>query len=128
MDLGFSPEDRTENIRRVAEVARLTVDAGIITLVALISPLRSDRILAKNIINEKNFIEIFCNASIEVCEKRDVKGLYKKARSGQIKDFTGISAPYESPDVPDLVINTGVDSIEKSSFDVTNYILSIVRL
>ena len=105
-DLTFSPEDRTENIRRIAEVGKLMVDAGLITLGAFVSPYKKDRKMIENIVGKNNFVEIFINTSIGECEKRDVKGLYKKARKGEIKDFTGVNAPYEPPENPDLMIVT----------------------
>ena len=104
--LTFSPEDRTENIRRIAEVANLLVDAGIIVLAAFVSPYKKDRENIRKILGNDNFVEIFVNTSLEECERRDVKGLYKKARAGEITDFTGISAPYEAPDAPDVEIIT----------------------
>jgi bifunctional enzyme CysN/CysC len=105
-NLGFSPEDRTENIRRVAEVARLLMDAGVLVITAFISPYRDDRRLARSLVNEGEFVEVYVNAPLEVCEQRDPKGLYKKARAGQIANFTGVSAPYEPPDQPELVVHT----------------------
>ena len=110
--LNFTEEDRTENNRRIAEVAKLFVDAGMITITAFISPLKDDRERAKNIIGVEDFIEVFVNTPLEVCEKRDVKGLYKKARRGEIANFTGISAPYEKPVNPDIEIKTEQESIE----------------
>jgi bifunctional enzyme CysN/CysC len=104
-DLGFSDRDRAENIRRAAEVARLMVDAGLIVLVALISPLQVDRQLAREVLGYDDFIEVFVNVPLEVAEARDPKGLYKKARSGEIKHFTGIDSPYEAPLHPDLVVD-----------------------
>lgn len=112
--LGFSEEDRRENIRRIAEVGRLFVDAGIVTIAAFISPLQQDRQLAKNIVGAEDFIEVFVNAPLEVCEKRDVKGLYQKARTGTITDFTGIDAPYEIPGCPDIEIKTEEETVEES--------------
>lgn len=112
-DLTFSPEDRTENIRRIAEVARLLVDAGVIVLAAFVSPYKKDREMIANIVGNDNFVEIFVNTSLEECERRDVKGLYKKARAGEIKDFTGVNAPYEAPDAPDVEIVTDGISIEE---------------
>ena len=112
-DLGFSADDRTENIRRIAEMCKLFVDAGVIALTAFISPLHNDREMVRKLMG-KDFIEVYCRCPIEVCETRDVKGLYKKARAGEIKDFTGISAPYEAPENPDLVIDTDKISLEKS--------------
>jgi adenylyl-sulfate kinase len=111
-DLGFSDSDRTENIRRIAEVAKLMNDAGLIVITAFISPLESDREMAKKIIGEEQFREVYVSTSIEVCESRDPKGLYKKARAGLLKDFTGISAPYEVPPSPRLILDTGVMSQE----------------
>lgn len=113
-DLSFSPEDRTENIRRIAEVANLMVDAGLIVFAAFVSPYKKDRKNIENIVGKENFVEIFVNTSIEECEKRDVKGLYKKARNGEIKDFTGVNAPYEAPENPDIEIVTDNMSIEES--------------
>jgi adenylylsulfate kinase len=106
-DLGFSDADRVENIRRIGEVAKLFVEAGVIALTAFISPFRSDRERVRGLMPHGDFIEIFCDASLEVCEGRDVKGLYKKARAGEIKAFTGISSPYEPPEKPELVVDTG---------------------
>ncbi len=105
-DLGFTAEDRVENIRRVGEVAKLFVEAGIIVLTAFISPFGSDREQVRNRMKKGDFIEIYCNAGIAVCETRDVKGLYKKARAGLIADFTGITSPYEPPLTPEMIVNT----------------------
>ena len=113
-DLTFSPEDRTENIRRIAEIANLFVEAGVVVMGAFVSPYKKDRESIEYVVGNSNFVEIFVNTSIEECEKRDVKGLYKKARAGEIKDFTGINAPYEAPDHPDLEIITDDLSIEES--------------
>lgn len=106
-DLGFSEEGRIENIRRVGEMAKLFMEAGIIVLTAFISPYRADRERVRGMVEKGDFIEVYCDASIEVCERRDVKGMYKKARAGQIREFTGISSPYEAPENPELVMNTG---------------------
>ena len=111
--LTFSPEDRTENIRRIAEVAHLLVDSGIIVLAAFVSPYKKDRENIRRIVGNDNFVEIFVNTSLEECERRDVKGLYKKARAGEIKDFTGVNAPYESPESPDIEIITDDLSLEQ---------------
>lgn len=111
-DLGFSIEHRVENIRRVGEMSRLFLEAGIISLTAFISPFRKDRDFVRNIVGRDRFIEVYCNCPVEVCEKRDVKGLYKRAKAGEIKDFTGISSPYEAPESPDLVLNTGAAPLE----------------
>ena len=111
-NLGFEPEDRIENIRRIAEVAKLMNDAGLIVLVSFISPYRNDRRIAREIIGEENFVEIYVNTPLEVCEERDVKGLYRKAREGKIPNFTGISSPYEEPEHADLVMNTEGESLD----------------
>lgn len=111
-DLGFSSEDRVENIRRVGEIAKLFTEAGMISLTAFISPFRADRERVRQLVPEGDFIEIYCQASLDVCEERDVKGLYQKARSGEIANFTGISSPYEVPEQPELVVNTGEASLE----------------
>jgi adenylylsulfate kinase len=113
-DLSFTTEDRTENIRRIAEISNLMLDAGILTLAAFVSPYIKDREEVKQIVGIDNFIEIFLNTSLKECERRDVKGLYKKARSGEIKNMTGISAPYEAPINPDLEVITDEQPIEES--------------
>jgi adenylylsulfate kinase len=113
-DLSFSPEDRTENIRRIAEISSLFIDAGMVVMAAFVSPYKKDRKNIEDIVGKDNFVEIFVNTSLEECEKRDVKGLYKKARKGEIKDFTGIDAPYEAPDQPDIEVKTDLMSIEES--------------
>jgi adenylylsulfate kinase len=114
-DLGFSPEDREENIRRISEVANLFADAGIITLTAFISPYRKDRDFCRSLAGEGRFIEVYTKASLDTCEERDPKGMYKKAREGIIKEFTGISAPYEHPLNPELLIDTDVENVEESA-------------
>jgi len=111
-DLGFSVEDRSENIRRIAEVGKLMMEAGVITLTAFISPFREEREKARKIFPHGEFFEIYCKCPIEVCEQRDVKGLYKKARAGDIKNFTGISSPYEEPINPELIVETSKNSLE----------------
>jgi len=121
-DLSFAPEDRTENIRRIAEISNLILDAGIITLAAFVSPYIKDREEVKQIVGTDNFIEIFVNTSLEECERRDVKGLYKKARSGEIKNMTGISAPYEAPINPDLEVITYGHTIEESVKTILKFI------
>lgn len=113
-DLGFSDEDRNENIRRVAEISKLFIETGHIVINAFISPFEINRIEAKKIISDKDFVEVYINSSITTCENRDVKGLYKKARSGEIKDFTGVSSPFEKPINPDISIDTENLSIEES--------------
>ena len=112
-DLGFSEEDRIENIRRIGEMAKLFTEAGVIALTAFISPFRRDRERVRQLLSERDFIEIYCQASLAVCEDRDVKGLYQRARAGEIKNFTGVSSPYETPENPDLVVNTGEEPIEE---------------
>ena len=111
-DLGFSPSDRSENIRRIGEMSKLFLEAGVIALTAFISPFVADRERVRNLVSPEDFIEIYCHCPIEVCEQRDVKGLYAKARAGEIKNFTGISAPYEPPLAPALVLHTGSQSLE----------------
>ncbi|HEY1075509.1 MAG TPA: adenylyl-sulfate kinase [Fontimonas sp.] len=113
-DLGFGDADRVENIRRIGEVAKLFADAGLIVLTAFISPFRADRDLVRKLMPEGEFFEVHVHAALDVCESRDPKGLYKKARAGQIKNFTGIDSPYEAPEAPELTINTGELSIEQS--------------
>ena len=122
-DLGFSAKDRTENIRRITEVAKLFADSGAIVLTAFISPYRADRENARKIISNNDFIEVFINADLSVCENRDPKGLYKKARAGEIKGFTGIDAPYEAPINPELVIDTNKYNIEASAQIVVDYLI-----
>jgi len=111
-DLGFSKQDRRENIRRITEMVKLFLDAGLIALTAFIAPFQKDRDIIKSRLGSKNYIEIYCECPLEICEKRDVKGIYKKARQGIIKDFTGISSPYEPPQSPDLVLQTATQSID----------------
>ena len=113
-DLSFAPEDRTENIRRIAEISNLMLDAGVITLAAFVSPYIKDRQEVQQIVGTDNFIEIFVNTSLEECERRDVKGLYKKARSGEIKNMTGISAPYQVPTHPNIKVVTDGQTIQES--------------
>jgi len=122
-DLSFAPEDRTENIRRIAEIAHLMVDAGVVTLAAFVSPYIKDREDIKTIVREENFIEIYINKYLEEYERRDVKGLYKKARAGEIKNMTGISAPYEAPVHPDVEIITDNESIEQSVQTILEFII-----
>ena len=121
-DLGFSREDREENIRRIGEVAKLFVDAGIITITAFISPYRSDRDNVRSIHSKADFIEVYVKCPIEICEQRDVKGLYKKARNGEIKGFTGIDAPYEEPENPEIVVDTAKESLDVSINKIINYL------
>ena len=123
-DLGFSLEDRSENIRRIGETSKLFMDAGLIVLTAFISPLRSDRDRVRALFNPGDFFEIYCKASLEVCEERDVKGLYDRARKGLIKDFTGISSPYEPPLNPDLVIPTGERDINQCVREILDFLVA----
>jgi len=121
-DLGFSPEDRTENIRRIGEVAKLFTDAGVINVTAFISPYREDRNRARAAQKEGDFIEVYVRASLEECERRDTKGLYARARAGQIKEFTGISAPYEEPEAAELVVETEGRTVEESLGDILSFL------
>ncbi len=125
-NLDFSQEDRFENIRRIAEVSKLFMNCGVVTLNCFVSPTIEIRKIAENIIGAENFIEVYINASLETCENRDIKGLYKKARKGEIKDFTGISAPFEAPGNPKIEINTSELSIDESVQKVLDYILPII--
>jgi bifunctional enzyme CysN/CysC len=126
-DLAFSPEDRKDNIRRIGEVAKLMADAGVIVITAFISPYRADRRIVRTIMTEDEFIEVYVNAPVEVCEQRDPKGLYAKARSGQIKDFTGISAPYEPPENPELELRTDQTSVNECAARVMEYLDNLDR-
>ena len=121
-DLSFTPEDRTENIRRIAEIANLMVDSGLVVLAAFVSPYKKDRQNIKNIVKDVNFVEVYVNTSVEECERRDVKGLYKKARAGEIENMTGISAPYEAPENPDVEIKTEEKTVEESVQYILNHI------
>ncbi|MCU0397280.1 MAG: adenylyl-sulfate kinase [Cyclobacteriaceae bacterium] len=126
-DLNFTEEGRIENIRRIGEVSKLFLDAGIIVLSAFISPFKADRENVKQIVGEENYIEVFADAPLEVCEQRDVKGLYKKARAGEVKNFTGIDSPYEIPDNPDITILTHETSIDKSIELLIDFIESKIK-
>lgn len=121
-DLGFSPEDRKENIRRVAEVAKLFVDAGFIVITSFISPYKEDRDRARMIFSQGDFVEVYVQADVSVCERRDTKGLYKKARQGLIPEFTGISAPYEAPENPEICVHTGNQTIDESVDQIMKYL------
>lgn len=123
-DLGFSPKDRTENIRRIGEVAALFTDAGVVNVTAFISPYRADRDLVRKVQAEGNFIEVYVKCDLDECEKRDPKGLYKKARAGEIPEFTGISAPYEAPDNAELVVDTTGQTPEQSLAVIVGYLES----
>tara|TARA_B100000161_G_scaffold265091_1_gene240029 strand:- start:4689 stop:5279 length:591 start_codon:yes stop_codon:yes gene_type:complete len=121
-DLTFSPEDRSENIRRIAEIANLFVDAGIVTLASFVSPYSNDRENVRNTVGAKNYVEVFVNTTLDECKRRDVKGLYKKAIDGEIKNMTGISAPYETPQNPDLEIDTLKESLDESVDKIFKYL------
>jgi adenylylsulfate kinase len=121
-NLGFSPEDRSENIRRIGEVAKLFTDVGAIVFSSFISPYRADRDAVRVILSEGDFVEAYVAASLETCESRDVKGLYKKARAGEIPEFTGISAPYEEPEKPELVIDTNAQTVDESVDVLIDYL------
>jgi len=121
-DLGFSHEDRRENIRRIGEMCKLFMEAGVISLTAFISPFREDRNMVRRLAGEGNFIEVFCDCSLGTCETRDVKGLYAKARRGEIKDFTGISSPYEKPENPELVVGTDNAMVEECVDMIIEYL------
>ena len=127
-DLGFTIEDRHENIRRIGETSKLMIEAGVITITAFISPLRADRDKVRALVGAGDFIEIYCDAGLEVCESRDVKGLYKKARAGLIPDFTGISSAYEAPINPELVVKTGEQSLEECAKQVLEYLACVGKL
>ncbi|MEH6536884.1 MAG: adenylyl-sulfate kinase [Psychroserpens sp.] len=127
-DLSFAPEDRTENIRRIAEVSNLMIDGGLVVLAAFVSPYKKDRENIRTIVKDVNFVEIYINTSLEECERRDVKGLYKKARAGEIKNMTGISAPYEAPDQPDIEIKTELESIDDSVKRIVDFITPKLQL
>jgi len=126
-NLTFSPEDRTENIRRIAEVSNLMIDAGLVVLAAFVSPYKKDREMIKKTVKDVNFVEIFIDTSVEECERRDTKGLYAKARKGLIKDFTGVNAPYEAPENPDVLIKTEEVSVEGAVLKIIEYIEKILN-
>lgn len=127
-DLSFSPKDRTENIRRIAEVANLMIDAGLVVLAAFVSPYKKDRNNIRSIVKDINFVEVYINTSLEECERRDVKGLYKKARAGEIKNMTGISAPYEAPEHPDIEIKTEEQSIDDAADEIVAFVQQKLKL
>jgi adenylylsulfate kinase len=121
-NLGFSPEDRTENIRRIGEVSKLFTEAGVIVFASFISPYRSDRDAVRALMGSGDFVEVYVDASLDTCEQRDVKGLYKKARAGEIPEFTGISAPYEAPNSPELVLDTNRQTVEESVAELVEFL------
>ena len=126
-DLSFTDEGRVENIRRIGEVAKLLLDAGVVVLSAFISPFKADRQQVKEIVGAHNYVEVFVDAPLELCEQRDVKGLYKKARAGEVKNFTGIDSPYEAPANADVVLNTGELSVEESIAELMNFVLPKIK-
>jgi adenylylsulfate kinase len=121
-DLGFTTSDRHENIRRIGEMSKLFLEAGVIVITAFISPFKADRHLVRELVKQNEFIEIYCKADLSVCESRDVKGLYAKARRGEIRDFTGISSPYEPPQNPELILDTGEESLDACVSKVLDYL------
>ncbi len=123
-DLGFSDEDRVENIRRIAEMSKLFVDAGMVVMTAFISPFKAERLLARELLEDGEFVEVYVKASLNVCEARDPKGLYKKARAGEIRNFTGIDSPYEEPDNPELVLDNDGCTIEENVDILINYLVN----
>ena len=123
-DLGFDEESRIENIRRIGEVSKLFLDSGIIVLTAFISPFKSDRDLARSLVEKEQFIEVFIDASLETCEKRDPKGMYLKARSGEISNFTGISSPYETPENPELHVINNKITLDDASNQIIEYLIA----
>lgn len=127
-NLGFSPEDRKENIRRIAETAKLFVDAGIVTVTAFISPYRADRDRARAVFGDGDFIEIYVKCPLGECERRDPKGLYQKAKAGEILEFTGISAPYEPPDRPEIVIETDRQTVSESAAQIMDFLIESKRI
>lgn len=127
-DLGFSEEDRNENIRRIAEISKLFAESGIITINAFITPTENLRAMARDIIGREDFVNVFVNAPLDVCEERDIKGMYKKARNGEIKDFTGVSAPFEPPLEADFEINTSVSDPEQSIVKLFDSILPLISI
>ena len=125
-NLGFTVEDRSENIRRISEVAKLFIEAGVVTICSFVSPTQQIRKIAQQIIGDNDHVGVFIDAPIEICEKRDVKGLYKKARAGEIKNFTGIDSPFERPDDPNLIIETAEQTIEESVEQVLQFVLPLI--
>lgn len=126
-NLDFSEAGRRENIRRIGEVSKLFVDAGIVVLTAFISPFKSDRALVRSMLDQQEFVEVFVDCPIEVCEQRDVKGLYKKARAGEISDFTGISSPFEIPEHPEIIIPTAECTIDAAANLIANHVLKLIK-
>jgi len=127
-NLGFSADDRTENIRRIGEMTKLFMEGGVIALTAFISPFREDRDRVRSLVAPGEFVEIFCHAPLSICEQRDVKGIYRRARSGEIKDFTGIDSPYEEPQHPELIVDTGTEPLAACVDQVLEYLRNTGRL
>ena len=127
-DLGFSAEDRQENIRRIGEMSKLFIEAGVIALTAFISPFRNDRQMVRSLVDDGDFIEIYCNAPIDICERRDVKGLYRRARSGEIADFTGVSSPYDVPEGAEIIVDTGTQELDACAKKVIDYLVEQGRI
>ena len=127
-NLGFSRQDREENLRRIAEVAKLFIDSGTLVIASFISPLNSDRDYIKTIIGNQDFVEVFVNTPLEVCESRDVKGLYKKARAGEIKNFTGVDAPYEAPESPEIEVKTDLEKAEDSVSRIVEHLVNKLEI
>lgn len=125
-DLGFSEKDRKENIRRIAEISRLLADTGIITICAFITPTEDLRQMAREIIGSSQFVNVFVDTPLEICEERDVKGMYRKARKGEISDFTGVSAPFEIPAIPDVILRTAHTSPDSSTQELYEYLLPLI--
>jgi len=121
-DLGLSEQDRIENIRRIGEMSRIMMDAGLIVMTAFISPFRRDRRIVRGLVDDGDFIEIFCDTPLSVCESRDIKGLYKKARVGEIPEFTGISSPYETPEQPELIVQSGNSTVEECVGEIISFL------
>lgn len=121
-DLDFSPKDREENLRRIGEMIKLFLDAGVVVLAAFVSPFRKDRERVRNMLSKRDFVEIYCKCPVDVCEMRDPKGMYKKAKKGEIKDYTGVSAPYEEPESPDLILDTNNVGINENLKNVLQFI------
>ena len=121
-DLGFSEQDRIENIRRIGEMSKIMMDAGLIVMTAFISPFRKDRRIVRELVDEGDFVEIFCDTPLNVCESRDIKGLYKKARAGEIPEFTGISSPYETPKQAELIVDTGNSTVEECVDEIIKFL------
>ncbi len=122
-DLGFSAEDRQENIRRIGEMSKLFIEAGVIALTAFISPFRRDRRTVRSLVHKGDFIEVYCDTAIEICEERDVKGLYQRARAGEIIEFTGVSSPYEIPENAEIVVDTGTQEVDVCAHQVIDYLV-----